>query len=544
MQVMFYLFHTKQKNLPDFFETITEEDIQDCCEPQIYYRGREYFEYGHVAQASYNIDKTRLQTLVEGTSDYKVIIRLQNQQVEGSCTCPYGDICKHVIASLLYAVNENLEIEAVADATNVETDIDQHLQSLSKKELMDLVKRFTPDQFWVELRNKSSDPSSALKVFKKVEKNIQKIFDNSESLYDPDEFDADLDKEIKKLSGLEKQLKNEIEGLLFYILSEVDHAFDEGYLYDSYSDNNYMPSEDFNEFVANYVMSLRYEDKTRFITRLDNALKEHSYDTYDDLARLSETVFTEDDLPELKDMLTRDYKIISHSLIESYYDRVRALLNEQEKEMILTEIKNYDSKWIIELAGLYESQQQEMKAIEAIRTWLTNNNRYDVEIVYSLYLDLLAKVGDNLSEAAKEAITYCPTCSMLKKIASLKSDDLSDYELILEQKDANQLLEYLEFRERLPEGLELIKRSNNIWSTQVLNFYKKHKSSFPSEAGKYFSSEIEKNLTFTGDNYYHAIADLISQLKVINRPLAENYLQEIRLNYKRRRNLIAVLSKL
>lgn len=544
MSTMAYLFHAGQKNLPDFFETISEEDIQDCCEAQIYYRGAEYFEYGHIAQASYNIDKTRLQTLVEGTSDYNVIIKLQDNQVEGSCTCPYGGICKHVIASLLYALNENQEIERIANTENVEIDIDQQLQSLSKKELIDLVKKIAPDQFWVEIKNKTSDASSAMKVFNKVEKNIQKLFNDNENLYDPDDFDAALDKEIKKLSGLEKQLKTEIESLLFYIINEVDHAFDDGYLYNHYNDYPYMPSDDFIQFVANYARSHSYEDKTEFIRKLDNVLKEQSYTTYDDLTRLSETVFTEDDLPRLKEMLMRDYRIISHSIIESYYKRARALLNEQEKEIILAEIQNNDPKWIIELAGLYDSQKQELKAIEAIRAWLTNNNGYKVEIVYMLYLDLLAKVGGNLSEAAKEAITYCPTCSMLKKIASLTSDELPDYELILEQKNESQLLEYLEFKERILEGLELIKRSKNIWGTQVFNFYKKHKRSFPLEAGKYFSSEIDKNLDFTGDNYYHTIADMISQLKVINSPLAEKYLQEIRLNYKRRRNLMTILSKL
>lgn len=281
-----------------------------------------------------------------------------------------------------------------------------------------------------------------------------------------------------------------------------------------------------------------------FISRLDEALKEHSYNTYDELTRLSETVFTENDLPELKDMLMRDYKIISHSIIESYYKRLRTLLNDQEKEIILTEIQDNDSKWIIELAGLYDSQQQKLKAIAAIRQWLANHHQYGVDDVYTLYLDLLAKVGDDVQEAAKEAITHCPTCAMLKKIATLTSSQLVDYERILEQKDAGQLLEYLEFSERISEGLELIKRSKNIWDTQVFNFFKKHKRSFPAEACSYFSDEIDKNLDFTGDNYYHMIADIISQLKMIDMPLADQYLREIRQNYKRRRNLMTILSKL
>ena len=335
-----------------------------------------------------------------------------------------------------------------------------------------------------------------------------------------------------------------MEGLLLYIISEVENAFDRGYLYDHYNDYNYEPSEEFNGFVTNFVKSLNYKEKTAFLTKLDTTLKEQSYDTFGSLQQLSETVFTEDDLPALKDMLVSDYKKISHQLIENYYERVRTFLTEQQKETILIEIQNNKSKWIIELAGLYDSLNQGIKAIDAIKVWLTANNGFGIEEVYTRYLDLLAKAGLSLSEAAKEAITHCPACSMLQKIASLVSEGMPDYELILEQKAAGQLLDYLEITVRLQDAQALIKRSRNIWHTRVFDFYKKHKKIFPSEAEKFFTDDINKNLEFAGDSYYHAIADNIQQLKQVNGSLAAEYLADIRLNYKRRRNLITILSKL
>jgi hypothetical protein len=544
MSIMSHLFIAKQNNLPDFFKTISADDIQGCCESKVYHRGQEYFKYGYVADASYNIDKTRLKTLVKGNSEYTVIINLQNGEVGGSCTCPYGETCKHVIASLLFANDENSEIEVLPDAKNSGTDINQYLQSLSNNELIGLVKKYAPEQFWVEIKNKFSDSSSAQNIFKKVERNIQKIFKDSDSLYNPGDFDAALDKEIKKLSGLEKHLKSEVEGLLLYIISEVDNAFDEGYLYDHYNDDNYEPSEEFIGFVTKFVKCLDYEEKTAFLTKLDTVLKEQSYDTFGSLQQLSEAVFTEDDLPTLKDMLVSGYKKMSHNLIENYYERVRNLLTEQEKEVILAEIQNNNSKWIIELAGLYDSRNLVIKATDGIKEWLNVNNGFGVDEVYTLYLDLLAKAGLSLSEAAKEAITQCSTCSMLQKIASLISEGMSDYELTLEQKAAGQLLDYLEITDRLPEAMALIKRSKNIWHTRVFDFFKKHKKIFPSEAEIFFTNAINKNLEFAGDSYYHAIGDNIQQLKQVNSSLAAEYLADIRLNYKRRRNLISILSKL
>ncbi len=356
------LFMTEQCNLPAFFETISREEVQDCCDSSVYHRGRKYFEDGRVADASYNIDKTRLKTLVIGSSEYTVTLNLQNGQIEGSCTCPYGGTCKHVIASLLYAIYEKSEMDIIPDAKNPGINTDQYLQSLSKNELIALVKKFAPEQFWIEIKNKFSDNSTAQAAFRKVERAVQKLFNDRVYLHSPGDFETALDKEIVKLSGLEKHLKIEIENLLFYIIGEVENAFDEGYLYDDYSDSSYEPSEEFNEFVASFAKSLDYEGKTAFLIRLDSLLAGQSYTTYESLRGLSQSVFTDDDLPALKGLLMNGYKKISQQLIENYYKQVNSLLTRQEKELILNEIKNNDSKWIIELASLYASGESGNKS--------------------------------------------------------------------------------------------------------------------------------------------------------------------------------------
>jgi CHAD domain-containing protein len=71
-----------------------------------------------------------------------------------------------------------------------------------------------------------------------------------------------------------------------------------------------------------------------------------------------------------------------------------------------------------------------------------------------------------------------------------------------------------------------------------------HKKQFPRDAEKFFCTRIEKNLDHTGDRYYYTVADAIKQLKQVNGKLAGEYLHNIRIEYKRRRSLIAILSKL
>jgi hypothetical protein len=534
------LFVTEQNNLTNFFETVSVDDIQDCCGSKVFRRGVEYFENDSVEEASYNLDKTRLKLLVNGSSDYSVVIELQKGEVAGKCNCPYGGI----IASLLYAKKESSVIDIVPDSQKAGANIDQYIQSLSKVELIGLVKKFAPEQFWVEVNNKHSDSSFAQNTFKKVESNLQKLFKNNDNLYDPNTFESSLVKGIKKLSGLEKQLKDEIGELIFYIINEVDFALNEGYLYDHYNDYMYEPSDEFIEFISNYVRCLGYKEKTTFLIKLDELLKQQSYDIFDNLERLSEVVFTEDDLPQLKEMLVGDYQEISNQLVEKYYERVRHLLADHEKEIILSKILNNNSKWVIELVGLYDSKKEVMKAIDTLKDWIAAYDANSKDAVFSLYLDLLAKVNLNLSGAAREAISHCPSSSMLIKIASMMKDDLSGYELILEKKNAEELLDYLEKKKRLPEALALINRNKGIWDERVFSFFKKHKIIFPADAEKYFTEKISENLEVAGNSNYQAIANNIEQLKKINPSLAQVYLSDIRLNYKRRRNLITILSKL
>ncbi|MGV8091376.1 MAG: SWIM zinc finger domain-containing protein [Mangrovibacterium sp.] len=538
---MSVLFTTKENDLSRFFKTISGDDIQNCADPEVYSRGLRYFNNGSVAEAAINAGKVELKAIVKGKSDYMVTVWLQDGKVSGLCTCPYGGTCKHIVATLFYAIEAYPEIEIIPEPAK---NSNEYLQSLSKEELISLVRKYAPEQFWVEVKNKFSDSTSAMSTFKRVERKIQKIFNGSDCLYDPDEFNEVLNNAIKKLSGLEKHLKPEIEGLLFYIIDKVENAFNEGYLYNDYNDYLYEPSDEFDDFVINYLKCLDYNEKTIFLDKLDEVLKKQSHTTFFGLHQLSESVFTDEDLPLLKNMLVNNHKTISPQLVKDYYERVRHLLSPGEKEALLTGIKDDNSQWIIELAGLYISQGRETQAIESIKTWLRNNNGFEDENLYSLYLGLVKKAGGDFAATAKEAISHCPSCSMLQEIASMGNDNMADYISILENKSPEELLIYLEANNQLEEAIALINRSKYILDISIYEFYKKHKKQFSHDAEKFFCFRIEKNLDHTGDRYYYTVADAIKQLKQINAKLAGEYLQNIRIEYKRRRSLMAILSEL
>ena len=541
---MYLIFDAQEENLYDIFKTLSYDDIKNSLELKIYNRGLEYFKSDCKSDVEFNQDKTKLTATVYGTDDYNITLSFNKGKVQGSCTCPYGGVCKHQAAVLLYAINKLAEIDIPTQEKNKES-IHSHLQSLSKSELIALVEKYAPKEFFTTISNQFVDTDSAQQIIQKVERKIQQILKNENLLYDIGDFSNAIDKEIKKLSGLELSLKEEIESLIFYMMQEIDNAFDEGYLYDDYSDYCYYPSSDFDKFVVRYAASIEGQAKISFLAKLDSIICEQNYDTFSDWRKIVESAFDKKDLPELKKSLIQTHKDISRELAEEYYDHVSDLMSFDEKEIVLTTLVENNSKRLIELAELYNINNQLDQAIGILKTWLQGkSSHWGDEPVYSLYLDLLQKGEHELLGAAREAISGCPTDSMLKKIVTMIPSHSTEYEKLLEKNNAGDFLKYLESEKRLPEAFELIKRKPTISDYQQYDFFKKHKTIFPKDAAIYFSNVIDKNLNGTGDSYYEAIAEAIRHLMKINSKQADKYLLDIRTNYKRRRNLIALLEKI
>ena len=544
---MHTLFTTTTNDLNVFFRSLSTDDIRDCCSPSVYKRGEDYFDSEAVSLLTYHNEKTQLKAIVSGENDYTVTIEIGGGKVSGSCTCPYGDVCKHLVAIMLYANDDESEfdIEPIVNKDTANMFL-QYLQSLSKDELIDLVEKFASEKFRTEVKNKFANADAAHKSFHKAQQQIRKFFDSRNLMFAPDDFGYALDNELEKLSGLEKPLCKEIEDLLFYIIEKVEDAYDQGYLYNDYGDDYYEASQSFIKFVVRYVSSLDGSAKTTFLAKLDKVLGQQSYSTFEGLRNVANSVFSDDDLPSLKNVLMTDYQKISPELAGKYYDRVSVLLSYDEKTSVLCVLLKDSENRAIELAALHDANGNLSKAIETLNKWLAENqssySRH--ENAWSFYMDLLVKGKHDLPDIAADAIINCPTDTMLSKIVSITDVAPARYELLLEEKNVGALLRYLQKGERLPEALDLIKRTTNIPESQVLDFFRTHKMTFPEDAETYFVNVIEENLQSAGDHFYEAIADAIRQLAKVNRAKADEYLNHIRTNYKRRRNLITMLSKL
>ncbi|WP_295722658.1 SWIM zinc finger domain-containing protein [uncultured Methanobrevibacter sp.] len=116
-----------------------EEGWESIFKKGVLERGRQYYIEGRVELLEY--ETTHLEAEVFGSEYYNIKIDLNDKQIlKMNCTCPYAKenpYCKHM-ASVLYAV-ENSKI-ILKENTIEDNSIDEILDSLSKKNLKELLK--------------------------------------------------------------------------------------------------------------------------------------------------------------------------------------------------------------------------------------------------------------------------------------------------------------------------------------------------------------------------------------------------------------------
>ncbi len=77
----------------------TKKDLQRATDSRSWKRGVGYFEEERVE--SLMVDGGVIHARVAGNEEYRVQLWMEDQQVEGECSCPMGDdgvFCKHCVA--------------------------------------------------------------------------------------------------------------------------------------------------------------------------------------------------------------------------------------------------------------------------------------------------------------------------------------------------------------------------------------------------------------------------------------------------------------
>jgi len=541
-----YLFKASSGSILECLAGITEEDVRDFSDFKIFSRGKEYFEEGMVEELMHNSANNTVAAIVASTNDYQIEFYIENGSVFSTCNCPYEGVCKHTVAALLLIVNEGTD-NIITYALNCPTTLEsldflkKYLNSLTKDELVLLVMKFAPENFVREIKNREVPVTDAMKIFKKAEKKIRKFFEDDELLYDPEGMEKSLMSELGHLKGLESSLVTEIGELLLFIIRSIETAFNEGYLYNNnYYGDDFFESDDFCEFVITYVKLLPFEARTIFLRELDQALNEMSYDTFYTIQESYHRFFTEQERARLKTFLNRE-TALPVSLIARLYKFLEPELGSVEKEIMLRLICRIGADHFLSFCLYLSGQNRFQEVIDLIKDDSDGFRFLHDFRVAEIYLEAAHKLNMNMDTVSEEVAVNCPEISILKKIKALKGTVGSKCEEIIKQRNPEDLLTFYEEGNRMKDALELIREPKLFYDDVIFEFFRKNHKQYPEEAELFLKRRIEEDLEYTNKNHYERIAESLDLMKRINPGRSGRIAQEIRVNFKKRSNLIKII---
>ena len=119
-------------------KNLLSEKYVHLFETQIIYRGKEYYKNGFVKKCLKTPEG--FISKITGSDNYTVKINLDGDNIEMSCTCPYGSNCKHEYATLL-AIDSNKfkEIKLMPKVVKSEYNFINFIKSIPEIDLKNYI---------------------------------------------------------------------------------------------------------------------------------------------------------------------------------------------------------------------------------------------------------------------------------------------------------------------------------------------------------------------------------------------------------------------
>ena len=557
---MYQLFKTKKTNLKEFLENISEEQIQNICAFKIYERGEDYYYDGAVEEIYFN-NENKLSATISGQDEYSVIIEQENFAIIGQCSCPndQGDVCKHIVAALIFTMNDYKKIALKTTdkkqnkSASSTGDFETYLNSLSKEELIRLVIDYAPKKFRTQIENIFLSESEADVLFRKISNSITKIFEDDKLLYSPNAFEGALVAKLDELRGIWAKKKDAISTLIMDLLEEIDDLQDEGYLYsDSYygwGSEEYFEGNDLKNYLVDFIRHLPIEEKLNFIQKVAQLTESFNNDsTFCDLSNELQDLFTDSELSHLKQYYLSLVRGGNYYHEEAYYKRLSNEFSAEEKEFVLKKTSSASVVLSLDLARFYDEKGRIADAVAVLDRFIKKHrDSYNCpEDVFLLRLEFGTRQKEprkKLFSLAKQGLSLHSDSEMLVSILSFLPEYDGQLEELLKTENPHEAFMYYESNNRLNEAVALIK-AKRISEWEAYPFWCRHKQTFKQDAKKAFEERINSHLPEAKNRAYEVIADTLIQLRQIAPDDTAHWLQEIKTQYSRRRNLMQMLQKL
>jgi hypothetical protein len=423
-----------------------------------------------------------------------------------------------------------------------EFDFTAFVKSLSKQQLETLVLEFAPESYREEVRYRQLDGSDAKLAFDKVAKKIRALFDDVDLLYEPSDFEASLIGLTEKLAGFWDRFPEETGELLLFCIKKIDESQEDGFLYNQYYDDIYDGSS-FLALIQRFAASLSFDQKLVFLDKLEPLLSNYAHDTFSGYGDALDGIFSESDIPLLKASFLGSVSDERKPFRTAYYHFLKDSLDLQERERVLEQIYHLDKRLCLELVDVLEAQKKPGVAVAFLES-LRQANANPMVFGESLFIRLLQlrhAAGKPLRNDILEGLRVYRTDSLLELGIGLEPEGRLAFEEALKDGSHYHFLKYLLRKERIEEAHQLVMQSKTLDGRSEYDFFAKYCKKFPEDATRFFVSQIERELQYTGDAHYEAIVAALGHIRAVNPAKAQEITDMLRREYKRRRNLMAML---
>lgn len=456
------LFHlSEQKTFSRKIRTLQHADLTLVFGSTILGRGQSYCHNGQIEDIRFHPGKVTAEAL--GQEVYQLEIAQEGRQMAGYCSCPYEGPCKHLAGLLLCLINdgdpEEMQIlDTSAPGGSENTVFEDYVHTLTIEELQQLVIQLAPESFRQTIQLKFADAGTRLREFQQVKKRVKSLF--GRDLYDIESFTTKLSQLMEQLRGVWLDMPDETGALCLYVIAQVGESFEEGYLYDDYSDHAY-EGLDFGIYLAEFVAILPRQKRSVWLPKLWEAVNGMAYTTFDNFAKEMAGRITPEELVHFKELLVEND--ILWDLAENdriyIYQRIEPVLKDREKQSLLEELSSSSNFFTAQLAAAYEGTGEIARAVELLDTKLNESAKphyfslssKDDLFEYRIRLEEKYRDGASTLKLTKQYLKNIPTVKSIRFAKGLLPTQLPRFERILEKQNPHQFVAYLEEEERLSE---------------------------------------------------------------------------------------------
>lgn len=513
-------------NLKEDLLKLSQDEIRAMADSSIFSRGKSYYQDDYVFDVKQNV-ANMVTARVKGSYDnsYEVKIYKEGADLRAKCDCPYDNVCKHIVATLI-SINQEREItESIV--LSQEGRVLTYFDRLSKVELIELLMEFSPENFKKEIILKDT-PVEELNIrINEIASSIEYDIDDEELLYNPEQFQEKISEYMENLKIFVNQNPDEVLEIVFDLAESIEARQEDGYLWIDHYDYRGEECFDFDIF-SDEIMALinKIEDKE---------VQLRLFIGFGELANSSGYLPFSYESLEIEDKKGLLQYFDKESSL-SFYDFIEELLSFEEKESFLL---THDLKDVYQvLIYIYCENNKKELAIKIVEDLL--KEKFNLDYVKELLA--LTEISDERFRGfVRQAIEERSYNGFEFIVDGLKKvENREELELLWREKDLSVYYKYLKQEKRVAEMFELLKELPENRE----EFFKKNKEAYKKEAIEFFNAKIEENLKTTGDNYYRAIADALWELKPLTD--AEEFVlkvEKLKSQYKRRRNFIAILDR-